>query len=57
MASNSGFGLSVALFGDLNLGTPINPNNVLDLIKKDFDAFDIKICNLEGCLFDPNVLL
>jgi poly-gamma-glutamate capsule biosynthesis protein CapA/YwtB (metallophosphatase superfamily) len=57
MPSNTGHGLSVALVGDLNLGTPINPDNVLDLIKTDFDAFDIKFCNLEGCLFDPNVLL
>lgn len=57
MASNNGHGLSVALVGDLNLGTPINPDNVLDLIKTDFDSFDIKFCNLEGCLFDPNVLL
>jgi poly-gamma-glutamate synthesis protein (capsule biosynthesis protein) len=57
MASNNGQGLSVALVGDVNLGTPINPDNVLDLIKADFDSFDIKFCNLEGCLFDPNVLL
>ena len=57
MASNTGSGLSVALVGDLNLGTPINPHNVLDLIKTDFGAFDVKFCNLEGCLFDPNVLL
>ena len=57
MASNTGSGLSVALVGDLNLGTPINPHNVLDLIKMDFGAFDVKFCNLEGCLFDPNVLL
>jgi poly-gamma-glutamate capsule biosynthesis protein CapA/YwtB (metallophosphatase superfamily) len=57
MPSNTGHDLSVALVGDLNLGTPINPDNVLDLIKTDFDAFDIKFCNLEGCLFDPNVLL
>ena len=57
MASNTRSGLSVALVGDLNLGTPINPHNVLDLIKMDFSAFDVKFCNLEGCLFDPNVLL
>ena len=57
MASNTGSGLSVALVGDLNLGTPINPHNVLDLIKMDFGVFDVKFCNLEGCLFDPNVLL
>ena len=57
MASNTGSGLSVALVGDLNLGTPINPHNVLDLIKMDFGAFDVKFCNLEGCLFNPNVLL
>lgn len=57
MASNNEQGLSVALVGDLNLGTPINPNNVLDLIRTDFDSFDMKFCNLEGCLFDPNVLL
>lgn len=57
MASNTGSGLSVALVGDLNLGTPINPHNVLDLIKTDFGALDVKFCNLEGCLFDPNVLL
>jgi len=57
MASNNGQDLSVALVGDLNLGTPINPQNVLDLITADFDSFDIKFCNLEGCLFDPKVLL
>lgn len=57
MASSTGYGLSVALVGDLNLGTPINPHNVLDLIKMDFGVFDVKFCNLEGCLFDPNVLL
>jgi poly-gamma-glutamate capsule biosynthesis protein CapA/YwtB (metallophosphatase superfamily) len=57
MASSTGQGLSVALVGDLNLGTPINPDNVLDLIKMDFGVFDVKFCNLEGCLFDPNVLL
>jgi poly-gamma-glutamate capsule biosynthesis protein CapA/YwtB (metallophosphatase superfamily) len=57
MASSTRDGLSVALVGDLNLGTPINPRNVLDLIKMDFSVFDVKFCNLEGCLFDPNVLL
>ena len=57
MASDKGVNLSVALVGDLNLGTPINPDNVLNLIKTDFDSFDVKFCNLEGCLFDPNVLL
>ncbi len=57
MASNKGQGLSVALVGDLNLGTPINPDKVLDLVKTEFDSFDIKICNLEGCLFDPKILL
>ena len=57
MANKDRPSLSVALVGDLNLGTPIDPNNVLDLIKTDFDSFDVKFCNLEGCLFDPNVLL
>ena len=57
MASRTESDLSVALVGDLNLGTPINPRNVLDLIKADFNVFDVKFCNLEGCLFDPNVLL
>src|SRR5215470_397686 len=57
MKSNNRQGLSVALVGDLNLGTPIDPDNVLDLVKRDFDTFDIKFCNLEGCLFDPKVLL
>ena len=57
MAISTRDGLSVALVGDFNLGTPINPHNVLDLIKTDFAAFDITFCNLEGCLFDPNVLL
>jgi poly-gamma-glutamate capsule biosynthesis protein CapA/YwtB (metallophosphatase superfamily) len=57
MARSPGCDLSVALVGDLNLGTPINPSNVLNLIKTDFGIFDVKFCNLEGCLFDPNVLL
>ena len=57
MASRTESNLSVALVGDVNLGTPIDPHNVLDLIKLDFGDFGVKICNLEGCLFDPNVLL
>jgi len=57
MASNNGQSVFVTLVGDLNLGTPINPYNVLELIKKDFDSFDVKFCNLEGCLFDPNIKL
>jgi poly-gamma-glutamate capsule biosynthesis protein CapA/YwtB (metallophosphatase superfamily) len=57
MPSDMGLDLSVALVGDVNLGSPINPENVLDLIKEDFDAFDVKLCNIEGCLFDPDVLL
>ena len=44
--------LSVAFVGDVNLGSPINPNNVFDLVKRNFEAFDVKFFNLEGCLFD-----
>jgi poly-gamma-glutamate capsule biosynthesis protein CapA/YwtB (metallophosphatase superfamily) len=57
MASSTESNLSVALVGDVNLGTPIDPQNVLDLIKTDFSVFDVKFCNLEGCLFNPNVRL
>src|SRR5918995_7287802 len=57
MASDTQRDLSLALVGDINLGSPIEPANVLDLVREDFDAFDVKICNLEGCLFDPDVLL
>ncbi len=57
MASDTRDNLSVALVGDVNLGSPINPENVLDLVKEDFDGFDVKLCNIEGCLFDPDVLL
>ena len=57
MASDTQRDLSLALVGDINLGSPIEPANVLDLVREDFDAFDMKICNLEGCLFDPDVLL
>jgi len=57
MASSNDEDLTVALVGDLNLGTPIKPDIVLDLIKKDFAAIDVKFCNLEGCLFNPNILL
>ena len=35
--------LTVALVGDLNLGTPIKPDIVLDLIKKDFCRYRCKI--------------
>jgi len=57
MASSNDEDLTVALVGDLNLGTPIKPDIVLDLIKKDFAAIDVKFFNLEGCLFNPNILL
>ena len=57
MASDTQRDLLLALVGDINLGSPIEPANVLDLVREDFDGFDVKICNLEGCLFDPEVLL
>jgi poly-gamma-glutamate synthesis protein (capsule biosynthesis protein) len=57
MPGRNGTSLSVALVGDLNLGSPISAHNVLDLVKDDFDAFGVKFCNLEGCLFDPGTLL
>jgi poly-gamma-glutamate capsule biosynthesis protein CapA/YwtB (metallophosphatase superfamily) len=57
MASETRRDLSVALVGDVNFGSPINPENVLDLVKEDFEPFEVKLCNLEGCLFDPDVLL
>lgn len=57
MSNGKKRGSQIALVGDVNLGSPINPDNVLDLIKRDFNEFDAKICNLEGCLFDPAVVL
>lgn len=49
--------LSVAFVGDVNLGSPINPNNVFDLVKRNFEAFDAKFFNLEGCLFNSELEL
>jgi len=55
MTTDTATDLTVALVGDVNLGVPINPNSVFDLVKKQFDKFDVRFCNLEGCLFDSNV--
>lgn len=57
MASERTSDLSVALLGDVNLGAPINPHNVFDLVKREFDEFDVKFFNLEGSLFDHKVEL
>lgn len=57
MSNSKASDLSVALVGDVNLGTPIDPHIIFDHVKGDFEKFDVRFCNLEGCLFDPKVEL